>query len=210
MYLFIDTETNGLPKQWDAKAGDVDNWPRITDLAFALYDGAMNELERHRFLIAPDGWEIPDEPFFRDKGYTTEANAQDGHPISSGLSRLCLVMSRAQFFIAHNTAFDVPVVGAEMIRAKIFPANKLQKFCTMRATTSYMRLPARNGGSGYKFPSLSELHRHLFHEDFEETHTATADVQATARCFKELMYQRVIGYEEGQLTNENRDYTSHF
>lgn len=38
MYLFFDTETTGLPKEYRARTEDVDNWPRVVQLAWALYD----------------------------------------------------------------------------------------------------------------------------------------------------------------------------
>jgi hypothetical protein len=36
MYLFFDTETTGLPKSWKAPVTDVNNWPRLVQLAFLL------------------------------------------------------------------------------------------------------------------------------------------------------------------------------
>ena len=54
----------------------------------------------------------------------------------------------------------------------------------MESSTGYCRIP---GPYGYKWPKLSELHRKLFGEDFAEAHNAAADIQATERCFRELM-----------------------
>lgn len=31
--LFIDSESTGLPKQYNASYEDVDNWPRVISLA---------------------------------------------------------------------------------------------------------------------------------------------------------------------------------
>ncbi len=33
MYLFFDTETTGLPRNWHAPASDLANWPRLIQLA---------------------------------------------------------------------------------------------------------------------------------------------------------------------------------
>lgn len=33
MYLFFDTETTGLPKNWKAPVSDLNNWPRLVQLA---------------------------------------------------------------------------------------------------------------------------------------------------------------------------------
>ena len=50
----------------------------------------------------------------------------------------------------------------------------------MQASTNYCRLP---GPYGYKWPKLSELHIKLFGEDFDEAHNASADINATEKCF---------------------------
>ena len=31
--LFFDTETTGIPKNWDAPVDKLDNWPRLVQLA---------------------------------------------------------------------------------------------------------------------------------------------------------------------------------
>lgn len=38
MYLFFDTETTGLPKSWKAPVTDLNNWPRMIQLAFLPFD----------------------------------------------------------------------------------------------------------------------------------------------------------------------------
>ena len=34
MYLFFDTETTGLPRNWKAPITDLNNWPRLVQLAY--------------------------------------------------------------------------------------------------------------------------------------------------------------------------------
>ncbi len=36
MYLIFDTETTGLPKNYNAPLTDADNWPRLVQLAQSL------------------------------------------------------------------------------------------------------------------------------------------------------------------------------
>ena len=38
MFLVFDTETTGLPKQYNAPLTDFDNWPRLVQLAWQLHD----------------------------------------------------------------------------------------------------------------------------------------------------------------------------
>ena len=50
MYVFFDTETTGLPNDYDAPASDTDNWPRIVQLAWALTDKSGNEVRAQSFI----------------------------------------------------------------------------------------------------------------------------------------------------------------
>ena len=59
----------------------------------------------------------------------------------------------------------------------------------MVGTTELCRIP---GQFGYKWPSLSELHRFLFGTGYEEAHDAGADVAACADCFLELRRRRIF------------------
>jgi DNA polymerase-3 subunit alpha len=65
------------------------------------------------------------------------------------------------------------------------------------------------GGRGGKFklPTLTELHHHLFGAGFGDAHNATADVEATTRCFLELI--RIREFTKEQL-DVNADYFKNF
>jgi len=92
--------------------------------------------------------------------------------------------------VAHNLKFDESVLGAEFIRAGLEnPLAKLKRICTMQASTSYCRI---EGMYGFKWPTLEELHRHLFGEAPTAAHSASGDARACARCFFELRQRKVI------------------
>ena len=57
--------------------------------------------------------------------------------------------------------------------------------CTEK-TALMCQIPGGRGGK-FKLPTLTELHNHLFGVGFGEAHNATADVEATTRCFLELI-----------------------
>ena len=44
MYIFFDTETTGFPRNWKAPVTDVDNWPRMVQIAWMVYDEMGNKL----------------------------------------------------------------------------------------------------------------------------------------------------------------------
>lgn len=55
--------------------------------------------------------------------------------------------------------------------------------CTMQASTNLCKIP---GPYGFKYPTLQELHKHLFEVGFDGAHDAMVDVLACAKCFFEL------------------------
>jgi len=207
MYLIFDTETTGLPKNWNAPATDTDNWPRCVQIAWQLHD-AFGQLVEHRsFLVKPEGFNIP---FDAEKihGISTELAKQEGLPIQEIIVEFNLVLAKTKFFVGQNLGFDLNIVGCEFHRLGI--ENILTKFpvldtCTEK-TAELCQLTGGRGGK-FKLPTLSELYRKLFGASFDEAHNATADVEATTRCFFELIRTNHFTPQELQ-SDEN--YLSEF
>jgi len=42
--LFFDTETTGLPKNWKAPVEQLDNWPRLVQIAWQVYSSTTRNL----------------------------------------------------------------------------------------------------------------------------------------------------------------------
>jgi DNA polymerase III epsilon subunit-like protein len=184
MYLFFDTETTGLPKSWKAPVTNVNNWPRLVQLAFLLYDNDGAEISSGDFIIKPNGFSIPSDAS-RVHEITTERALREGQDIIAVLQHFNQFIQEADYLVAHNMSFDEKIVGAEFLRNGM--SNTIagkRKICTMEATTNFCAIPGRYGD--YKWPKLSELHYKLFKTDFEEAHNAAADIRATAKCFWKL------------------------
>jgi len=183
MYLFFDTETTGLPKNWKAPVTELNNWPRLVQLAYLLYDSAGNKISGSDFIIKPIGFTIPDDSS-RIHGISNEIAIRDGKSLLTVLQQFNSLIGQANYLVAHNMSFDEKIVGAEFLR--IGMSNSFlskNKICTMEKSTNYC---AMAGPYGYKWPKLSELHYKLFKTNFEEAHNAAVDIQATAKCFWEL------------------------
>lgn len=191
-FLFFDCETTGKPKDYKASYEDVDNWPRVTQLAWMLCDEKGEILDQRQNLIWPDGWEIPEEPFFVENNMSTARCADEGQPIYEELVLLLAAKNQADFLVAHNLNFDHRVVWAEFIRAGIPPRSGMTKICTMMKSTKYCALPNPRGYGAPKWPTLTELHNKLFEKDFEGAHDAMDDVIAMKNCFFKLVELGVI------------------
>ena len=189
MYLVFDTETTGLPARYDAPIKDVENWPRVIQLAWAFYDPHQELVDFQVDLIKPDGWSVPKEKFWIENGFSQDESLEKGIPIREALIPFIEKVEQAEHLVAHNMSYDYPVLGAECIREQIRSHHKPNRICTKEASTNFCQLP---GKYGYKWPTLSELHVKLFGEDFEGGHDALEDVKACASCLFELQKRAII------------------
>lgn len=189
MYLFFDTETTGIPRNYRAPVSDVQNWPRLVQIAWLLVDDEGHEVASAEYIAHPIGFTIPVDAA-RIHGITTEIAAATGVDIGTILDAVMPDIGKASILVAHNMAFDEKILGAELLRAgrpNVVEASKRQ--CTMLAATDYCRLPGRYG---YKWPTLQELHTKLFNEPFDGAHRALVDVRACAQCYFELRRLKVM------------------
>ena len=189
MYLIFDTETTGLPRNWRAPLSDLDNWPRMVQLAWHLYGKAGTKISEGDLIIKPEGFEIPADAA-RVHGITTLRAEAEGVPLLSALTEFQDMLAKTEYLVAHNISFDEKILGAEFLRKSL--PNGLdgkKRICTMESSTDYCRIA---GPRGFKWPNLTELHQTLFEEAFEDAHNAAGDVAATAKCFWELKRRGVI------------------
>lgn len=183
MYLFFDTETTGLPINWKAPVSDLNNWPRLVQLAFLFYDKNGNKITSGDFIVKPEGFTIPTDAS-RIHGISTERAIREGESLKTVLQKFQTLINQAEVLVAHNMSFDEKIVGAEFLRIGMHNSiTAKNKICTMQSTTNFCAL---NGPYGYKWPKLSELHYKLFRTGFDEAHNAAVDITATAKCFWEL------------------------
>jgi DNA polymerase III subunit epsilon len=189
LYLFFDTETTGIPKNYKAPVSDLKNWPRMVQVAWLLTDESGAEISSAEHILKPNGYTIPADAA-RVHGITTEIAIECGVEIGSVLKLMATDIVDAKTLIAHNMAFDEKILGAEFLRAGFenYLDSKSRR-CTMQAATDFCRLP---GPYGFKWPTLNELHQKLFRESFSGAHQALVDVRACAKCFFELRKLKVM------------------
>jgi len=196
MYLIFDTETTGLPRNWNAPITDTDNWPRCVQIAWQLHDAMGNVVEHQDYLIKPDGFNIPFDSE-RVHGISTELALEQGIPLQEVLEKFNIALAKAKFVVGHNVEFDLNVMGCEFHRYSVDTElnNKpILDTCT-EDTAELLKLPGGRGGR-FKLPTLTELYQFLFQESFSEAHNATADVEATTRAFLELIRKEFFTKEQ--------------
>ena len=192
MYLIFDTETTGLPRNKTAPITDLDNWPRLVQLAWQLHDAHGKLISLHNHIVKPDGFDIP---FKAEQvhGISTKRAQEEGKPLNEVLSLFISDLAKTQLLVGHNIEFDINIIGAEFIRAGFAPEQllSLQKVDTGLASIEFCQLQGGIGGK-LKMPRLSELHQKLFGKNFEDAHDASYDVAATARSYFGLLKKNVV------------------
>jgi DNA polymerase III subunit alpha len=195
MFLFFDTETTGLPQNYNAPVTDTANWPRMIQLAWECHDQTGGLLFSKCYIIKPEGYVIP-QAAEQLHGISTEKALEEGNDLEQILKEFADDLKDVSLIVGHNVSFDLNILGAEYVRKGIASnLSEIRWLCTKEESTDFCALPGGKGGK-YKWPTLSELYTILFSAGFDEAHHAAADVAATARCFFELLRRDVITAEK--------------
>jgi len=192
-FFFFDTETTGLPHDYNASYTDIDNWPRLVQLAWIVYD-KRNAVVQKNFIIKPIGFAIP-KSATDIHGISTKKALESGHKIEKVLNDFLEDAQDIDAIIGHNIGFGLKVVQSELFRLSI--DNDLEHadiLDTMHLATDFCKIP--NKQYGYRYPKLIELYNKLFSESFDNMHDAMADIEATARCFWAMLDRGIIDKEK--------------
>lgn len=192
MFLIFDTETTGLPKRWDAPISDLNNWPRVVQLAWQLHDEDGSLISNKTHIIKPVDFDIPFESE-KVHGISTLLATQMGEKIQIVFNEFLKDLSLAKYIVGHNLKFDINVVSSELYRLDIenqLLNKKVLDTCTEN-TANICKLQGGRSGK-FKFPTLVELYDNLFKNQFENAHNASADVEANAMVFFELIRQKLF------------------
>lgn len=190
--LFYDTETTGFPL-W-REPSDHPGQPHLVQLAAHLVDmDTRNIIQSIDLIVRPDGWIIPPE-VSEIHGITTEHAKEVGIREDTALDLFADFHDKCSVRIAHNEPFDERIIRIAMIRhfddgentADLYKSGKSE--CTMSMATPIVKCPptakmkAKNMG-GYKKANMQEAYKHFFGENFDNAHSAIADVNACMKVY---------------------------
>ena len=196
MFLIFDTETTGLPRNYNAPLSDSDNWPRVVQIAWQLHDLKGNLISANSIIVKPNGFTIPFNAA-QVHGISTERALAEGHDLQAVMNEFVEAVKQTKYLCGHNIEFDLSIVGAEFIRLGMsdFFAGKPVIDTKNDDVTEFCAIPGGRGGK-YKWPKLEELYVKLFNQGFEAAHNAAFDVQATAKAFFELLKRNILKVSE--------------
>lgn len=206
MFLIFDTETTGLPRNYNAPLTDFDNWPRMVQVAWQLHDAKGNLLHHDSIIIKPEGYTIPFNAI-QIHGISNERANEEGQDLKQTLQHFIDIVHQCQYLCGHNIEFDINIIGAEFLRCGLPNVFEGKGVIDTKndQTTEFCAIPGGKGGK-YKWPTLTELYSKLFNETFEEAHNAAFDVLATSRAFFEIIKRGITPVKElpgSELTNIN-------
>lgn len=195
MFLIFDTETTGLPRNYNAPVTDLDNWPRMVQVAWQLHDQNGKLLHHSSVIIRPEGYTIPFNAV-QVHGITTERANAEGRDLKTVLGEFAEVVAKTDYLCGHNIDFDINIIGAEFVRCGLPNYFEGKRVIDTKndETTQFCALPGGRGGK-FKWPTLTELYSKLFASSFEEAHNAAFDVQATSRVLFEVVKRGIVRVE---------------
>lgn len=188
-YLFFDTETTGVPRNYKAPVSDSSNWPRLVQLGWIVTDSEGHETKSNNYIIRPDGFTIPAD-VAKLHGITTERALAEGVSLLGVLEEFVEDLESVRNIVGHNIEFDKNIIAAELYRNSMpYHFNQWRSYCTMHASTNFCAI---RGPYGFKWPRLVELYKKLFGYTFDDAHNAFADITATKECFWEMRRRGLI------------------
>lgn len=201
MYLIFDTETTGLPHNKSAPVEQLDNWPRLVQIAWQLHDTTGKLLSTGNHIVKPEGFTIPFNAE-RIHGISTKHALEVGEDLAEVLEKFTLDVKKADVLVGHNIEFDNKIIGAEYLRNN--QENLLAEARNIDTSSSTVEFCQLQGGIGgrLKQPKLVELYTKLFGEAFDDAHDAAYDVDATAKAFFECLRRSIIETVDETLADQ--------
>lgn len=193
MKIFVyDTETTWFINK---KETNLDLQPRIVQFAWILWelkDGEFIEEKRINILINP---RIP-IPFWASQvHHLYDIDVKDAPYIEDVIWEIMSFINTPDITIWHNIEYDEDMIKLELKRLeREYLYKPKQVVCTMKTTVDFCAI--QWNWARFKYPKLWELHKKIFWEYFIWAHDALTDVEATLRCFIELVNKWVIKVEE--------------
>jgi len=191
--IFVfDTETTWFI---DKKENDLTKQPRIIQFAGILWDledWKFKEVKRVNILINP---KIP-IPFASSKvHHIYDVDVKNADFIENKIDEFLSYINESDVIVGHNIEYDEEMIKLELKRLnEEYKYNPKQVICTMKTTVDFCAI--RWNWERYKYPKLWELHKKLFDEYFVWAHDAIVDVEATVKCFVELVNKWVLNIEK--------------
>lgn len=219
--IVFDTETSGLPKSRIITHNTIHLWPFIVQFSYIIFDTDTSTiLKSYDAIVKVKPYNVISEDSIKFHGITQEISESKGINIDNVLAEFIGDLELADMIVAHNVEFDLNMIRVEVLRLEqsliaqgnmelrminvelrmtlIIQTKNL--YCTMRESVDLCKIEKENSrGKYYKFPTLTELHKHLFDVEPKHLHNSFHDILCTVRCFIKMKYNQDIVEENAQF-----------
>ena len=163
-----------------------------------IYKNDQTEVKREDHYIKDDDFEISPEAH-KIHGITRSFLNMHGEYRKDVLTLLAADLEKYQpMVVGHFMELDYHITGVDFYRSGMLHAmEKLPMFCTMIATTNFLRNPQT------KHLKLSQLYSLLFNKQLPNHHNAMTDALATADSFFELV--RMGSIDDEKIAKQQTD-----
>lgn len=203
-FIVFDTETSGLPPRGQYKVAlhNINMWPHIVQFSYVIYDTDTKSVEHiyDSIIKVPKGI-ILDGESEKVHGITNKLSETKGINIEDALVEFNNHLKNVDMIVAHNLDFDLNMLRAEWYRLisnksiahkysnsySIFcgKLTNIKKICTMKENIqrcNIISVSKKDGKPYVKWPTLSELHNHIFGGRLYNLHNSLVDVAVCLRC----------------------------
>ena len=183
-YMFIDTETTGIPEQksynkyFEPHLINYYDSSRLVELGYMITDDVGNIIKKQSYIVKPDGFTIKNS---RIHGITMEQAVTTGLEIELVLEAFYIDLKNIDRIIGHNINFDKHILLSECYREHMCVSNLVNRIQTTN-TQCTMEMGKRKL-SLEKPPKLVDLHKHIFNRDIVQEHRALSDVYMCYECY---------------------------
>lgn len=203
IFMCFDTETTGLPRDYNLPYTATNNWPHIVQISYVLFnvvDGEINHLAEGDFILSPDdSYSIPSNMIH---GISNEKATTIGYRRHDVFRFLARQLDYVDYLIGHNLDFDINVLRAEFEREHIDVSKQfdyIERICTMKSAKPLYP-------SGSPWPKLEKLYKDLTGKVISNAHNAVADVNATIECFKSLYKRNLVEFNTKKRLGDTFTY----
>ena len=214
--ICFDTETTGLPENKHASIYEKEKWPHIVQLSFVVYDDEKGEIvEEYDEIIKIDESVVLTPKSVEIHGISREVVRERGVPIVDALNAFKSALKSCHACVGHNISFDKRMLIVEAIRNKGFDSTDnshvqlpfKNEFCTMMKSVDICKIERtwKDGSKYYKYPTLLELHAHLFNVTPKNAHNSKVDVLICLRCYCKISLNVDLSRESRQFRRMYRE-----
>jgi len=202
MYIFFDTETNGLWRR-DLPSNHKDQ-PRLVSMAFQVCDDKEKIIAQYSSRIEPKSRDVPNFIIPKEvediHGISTQEAQDTGIALQYPLAIMTYFISKCHTMVAHNLAFDLQILERELEILNFIYKQPEKLHCTMMMAKDQLKLKADY--NDYKFPKLEECFKHFFHRGVHNYHDALLDVQLCRELYFHMKRMGIEGVTHQAIPKE--------